>query len=103
MSRISYLGNLLRKRLDRVRRHEPARLDVVFLPQVQESIDPDCRAEDASRHISAACWSAGLGVDPALIFQFTVGEFCIMWKSDLPATHGVDIDAVAYKHLLRHD
>ena len=103
MSRIPYLSSLLRKRLDRVRRQEPARLDVVLLPQIQESIDPDCRAEDASRHISAACWSAGLSIYPAPIFQFTVGKFCIRWKSHLPSTHGVDIDAVAYKHLLGHD
>ena len=73
MSRIPNLGDLLRKRLDRVRRHEPARLDLVFLPQVQESVYTDRGTEDAPRDIGPACWSPSLGVDPAFINHS--GEF----------------------------
>jgi hypothetical protein len=42
------LGDLLWKRFERMRGNKPRRLDVVFAPQLQEPVDTDGGAEDAS-------------------------------------------------------
>jgi hypothetical protein len=64
MARIPHLGQLLRERLDTVRRHEPRRLDIVFVPQLQQAIDAHGCAINAARHIGGIGGRACLRVDP---------------------------------------
>ena len=61
---IPHLGQLLRKRLNRVRGHKPRRLDTVLVPQLQETVDADGDAEHATRDVSWVGGGAVAGVDP---------------------------------------
>jgi hypothetical protein len=81
-------------------RHEPACLDIVFLPQLEEPIYPDSRAEYASGHVGHTSRTPVLCVDPCgfsiITFQWTIR------LRDAPPTNGVDIDTVANEDTLAH-
>jgi hypothetical protein len=79
---ISYLGHLLRERLNRVSWDVPACLDVVLVQHFQQSVRPNCGAEHATRDIGHVSWSTILCVEPA--------------------ADGVNINAVANENLFRH-
>lgn len=48
------LGHLGWEGFDRVSRNKPCRLDAVLVPQLEESVYPDCCAEDTPRDIRCA-------------------------------------------------
>lgn len=54
MSGVPDLGHLGWEGFDRVSRIKPCRLDAVLVPQLEESVYPDCCAEDTPRDIRCA-------------------------------------------------
>lgn len=59
------LAYLLRERLCGMRRCEPCCLDIVLIPEFEETVDPNGCSKDAPRDVSWVGWSSGTGVEPA--------------------------------------
>lgn len=58
------LADLLGEGLGGVRGREPRGFNVVFVPESEQAVDADCRAEDAARDVGGVRWGAGFGVEP---------------------------------------
>lgn len=64
MTRVYNLADLFRKGLGSMRGAKPSSPNVVLVPQLEQAIDTDGCAKDASRYVCGIGWRAGLGVEP---------------------------------------
>lgn len=64
-------------------RREERRFDVVFVEELQDSVETDSCAKDTARHVCAICAAA-----------------ILTWHH--PRAHSIDIDTVTTQDLFRH-
>lgn len=73
MTGIYDLADLFGERLCGVCWCEPSRFDVVLVPELEETVDADCCAEDATGYVGGIGRCTGFGIQPCdLSVSFSV-------------------------------
>lgn len=82
-------------------RREPGSFDVVLFPEFKEAVDANCGTEDAAGDVGGVCGFTIFCVNPRWAISCSQKQELV--RILLPATHGVNVDAISAKYSLRHD